>query len=143
MQRPRRRGSMSGMDRCAAALVLALAAPGCNSSITSSNNGSPADGFAPALDPNPVVRVAAAGVSPSVTHLATGTQVVFTNEGTREVRIVSAPDLLYGACPEADAVGTLAPGQSKAIVLSRAVMCAFRDDGRKGDHAFEGLLYSH
>jgi hypothetical protein len=125
-------------------VVLGTLLGACSSSsITSSDNGSPEDGFAEILDPNPVVRLTAAGIRPQVTHLGASTRVVFVNEDHVDHVIVSAPDLQYGACPEVDVIGRLAPGGSREMVLGRALLCAYRSEGHRGERAFEGLLFTH
>ena len=107
------------------------------------HTGSPSDGFEPAIDPNPVVRLTASGISPQVTHVLSQTQIVFVNQDSVEQRIVAAPDLQYGECPEVDTVGVIRPGETRTLVLGRYVLCAFRDANRPGQRAFEGLLFVH
>ena len=125
------------------ALLGALLAA-CGSSTTSSSaGGSPTEGFEPPPDPSPVVRMRSSGVTPQVTHVESGVQIAFVNEDGAEHHIVSAPDLGYGACPEVDEIGLLAPGATRHTTLRREVYCAFRSQSRPADRAFQGLLVVH
>jgi hypothetical protein len=121
------------------ATLLGALLTGCGSTTTSPG-GSPAEGFEPPPDPNPVVRMRSSGLTPQVTHVESGVPIAFVNEDGVEHRIVSAPDLGYGECPEADEIGLLPPGETRHTTLRREVYCAFRSQSRPTDPAFQGLL---
>jgi hypothetical protein len=79
-----------------------------------------------------------------VLHLDAPVTVTFTNQDSVEHRMEQAPELAYGDCPEMDKVGTLKPGRTGSVTVTRtAVICAYHDADRPTDMAFKGILVVH
>jgi hypothetical protein len=118
-----------------------LFAGGCTkSSITSS--GSLYD-FDERTDPVPVVTISSTGFRPQVSHVDRSVVIRLVNADTVPHRLISAPELGYGECPEMATVSTLAPGESGSIVVNRNGLCPYRDEDRPNNTAFQGMLVIH
>ncbi len=133
------------VPRLGLALSLLLLA-GCGSStITSSSSSSNSllDPFQ-VRDPAPVVNVTTSGVTPQVSHLDRGVPVRIVNQDTVAHRLVAAPELAYGPCPEVEQLASLAPGESLTVTIARnGTICAYKDEARGSAFAFQGLLVVH
>jgi hypothetical protein len=96
------------------------------------------------LDPAPLVTITASGVSPRVSHASVGVVMRFVNDDRVAHRLVAAPDLGYGDCPEMAALGTLVAGGSGELSLARPQsICAFHDAAGPTNRDFQGLLVLH
>lgn len=129
--------------RAGALLGLAGLVVSCGSSFTESG---PKDLLDPSQtrDPAPVLTIAASGVTPPISHVSPGVPVRFVNNDSVAHRLVSAPELGYGDCPEMATLGVLAAGQSGTVTLTRAlVICGFHDEAGPTNRAFQGLLVAH
>ena len=114
---------------------------GCTkSSITSS--GSLYD-FDERTDPVPVVTISSTGFRPQVSHVDRAVVIRLVNADTASHRLISAPELGYGECPEMATVSALAPGESGSVVVNRNGLCPFRDEDRPNNTAFQGMLVVH
>ena len=127
--------------------VLLLLAGGCgHSTITSSSSattGSLIDSVEP-RDPAPVVTITAAGFVPQISHLDHGVTVRFVNQDVVSHRLLGAPELAYGICPEMEQLASLRPGESGTVTVARnGVICAYKDETLGGARAFQGLLVVH
>jgi hypothetical protein len=81
----------------------------------------------PPVDP-PIIRLAATGAEPKQLIVATGERVTFVNNDAQPHDIQGGPDPANPDCREIDAVGFLAPGQSKqTLPLPVARTCDFHD----------------
>ena len=130
--------------RARRAALLGLLLAGCGSSTITSDADLGLLDPSVARDPDPVVTIAAAGVRPQVTHLSPGVPVRFVNQDAAAHRLVAAPELGYGDCPEIAALGALGPGQSSTVTLARApAICGFKDEAGPANRAFQGLLVAH
>jgi plastocyanin len=74
------------------------------------------------------LTITAAGISPKSVTLSVGQAVTIVNNDTRSHEIASDPHPQHGSCPSIEAVGTLAPGQSRAThAFGNAGTCGFHD----------------
>lgn len=138
-----RRGSASRSSvALATGAALVLLATAC-SSVTLS----PVE--LPLLDPSqprdaPTVTVSSAGVTPQVLHVNAPVTVSFRNSDGAAHRFEPAPELGYGDCSELGQLGTLAPGQSGTLVITRTgLICGYHDAAGPANQAFQGLIVLH
>jgi hypothetical protein len=124
-----------------AAVLAGLVAASCSRSITSSYS---------LLDPewprtaNPTMRISTAGVNPDQLHLDAPVTVTITNDDGAAHRLDPAPELGYGNCSEMEQLGTLQPGQSgKVTITRRELICAFHDSAAPSNHSFQGFIVVH
>jgi hypothetical protein len=88
--------------------------------------------------------ISAAGVSPDILHLDAPVTVTITNNDGAAHRLEPAPELGYGDCPEVNELGTLQPGQSGKVTITRAlVICVFHDSAAPANQAFQGFIVVH
>ena len=79
------------------------------------------------VDP-PVIRLSPSGADPRRLIVAVGDRVTFINNDTHPHDIAGGPDPATPDCREIDAVGFLAPGQSRQTApLPVARECDFHD----------------
>lgn len=121
------------------ALLLGVAA--CTRSSIEST-GSLLD-FDEKTDPVPVVTISSSGFQPRVSHVDRSVVVKLVNADSVSHRLIAAPELGYGDCPEMAKVSTLAPGESGTIVVERNGLCAYRDESQGASQAFQGILVVH
>ena len=132
------RGLLWSLASALAGLTLLITA--CGKSVTSVDPFR----FDQPLDPAPVVRITAAGVTPQVSHLARAVVVRFVNEDSVAHRLAAAPELGYGVCPEMETLGVLRPGASGVVTVDRpAAYCAFHEQGNPASFPFQGILVVH
>lgn len=125
------------------AAVLAVGGTaGCGSSIVSPPKS--------LLDPDqvrdtvPAVSITPQGVSPQTLHLDAPVTVTFTNDDRVAHRLLPAPEVGFGDCPEMLQLGTLEPAQKGTVVLKTGgLICAYHDSAGPTDVAFKGLLVIH
>jgi len=130
--------------RARPAAVLGLVLAGCGSSTITDSSSPDLLDPSQARDPDPVVTITAAGVRPQVTHLSPEVPVRFANQDAAAHRLVAAPELGYGDCPELAALGPLASGESGTVTIARTqAICAFKDEAGPANRAFQGLLVAH
>jgi hypothetical protein len=81
----------------------------------------------PPADP-PIIRISPAGTEPRQLIVAVGERVTFINNDTQPHDIAGGPDPATPDCREIDAVGFLAPGQSRqTAALPVARTCDYHD----------------
>jgi plastocyanin len=129
------------------AAIAAVCAAACGSSFTSSDNAAPAPSYLDSSQPRaavPAVSITAAGFNPQVLHVDYPVTVTFTNADTVAHTLESAPELNWDNCPEMNTVGTLTPGQSKAVPFSeKDAVCAYHDAAQASRTAFQGYIAIH
>ncbi|HET7292708.1 MAG TPA: hypothetical protein VFM88_09795 [Vicinamibacteria bacterium] len=119
---------------------LALLLASCSKSVTSVDPVR----LDETLDPAPLVRITALGVTPKVSHLARAVPVRFVNEDAVARRLSAAPELGYGDCAEMAGLGLLQPGASGTVTVDRpASYCAFHDQADPTSYPFQGILVVH
>ena len=92
----------------------------------------------------PAVSITAGGFVPQVLHVDYPVTVTFTNADSAPHTLESAPELNWDNCPEMNTVGTLQPGQSKAVPFSeKDAVCAFHDAALRANTAFQGYIAIH
>jgi hypothetical protein len=134
--------SLSSLLRASSLLGLASLLSACGSTFTEGSK----DLLDPSQprDPAPVVTIAASGVTPTISHVSPGVPIKFVNGDRVAHKLVAAPELGYGDCPEMAALGVLAAGQAGSVTLIRdQVICGFHDDAGPTSKAFQGLLVAH
>lgn len=100
----------------AAAAAIAYACGSSNSAPT------------PSSATGAVITITARGASPQIITVKVGSQVTFANDDTIDHQMYSDPHPEHTDCPELDAVGYLAPGQSRQTAnLNTARTCGFHD----------------
>ena len=88
--------------------------------------------------------ISAAGVNPNALHLNAPVTVTLTNNDAAAHRLEPAPELGFGDCPEVNQLGTLQPGQSGTITITRTqVICGFHDSAAPANLAFQGFIVAH
>ncbi len=88
-----------------------------------------------------VVTVSASGLSPQEIRVPVGARVTFTNTDTRAHDFSGGPDPSRPECPEVDAAGFVAPGQSRqTAVFATARTCVYHDHTYLGVAAFIGRI---
>jgi plastocyanin len=128
----------------AGALAAALAA-GCSSGLGDDlgtpTTPTPPPTAGPPADPATVITVSAAGVSPSEIAIPIGSRVTFSNVDSRPHDFAGGPDPSRPECPEIDAAGFVAAGQSRqSNVFTTAKTCRYHDHAYIGVPAFEGRI---
>lgn len=109
--------------------VLAAAASTCGGGSSGSPPAGPTSPTTPLppADP-PVIRITPAGTEPRQLVVATGERVTFINNDVQPHDIAGGPDPATPDCREIDAVGFLAPGQSRQTApLPVARSCDYHD----------------
>jgi hypothetical protein len=135
--------SLSSVLRAAGLLCLASLLASCGSTFTESGPNGLLDPKQP-RDAAPVVAIAASGVTPVISHISPGVPIQFVNGDRVGHKLVAAPELGYGDCPEMATLGVLAAGQTGTVTINRAlVICGFHDDADPANRAFQGLLVAH
>jgi plastocyanin len=123
----------------AAWLITAVA---CGSSSgkspTSPQAGSPAPSGA-------TITISNTGaVSPTSVDIAAGQSVTFINQDSRNHEMASDPHPAHSDCPQINAVGVLAPGQTRLTNgLTTARTCGFHDHGDPDNTKLHGSIVIH
>lgn len=116
------------MLSCLVTCALAAIAAACGGS---SSGPSPGPSTTPPLPPPsdpPVIRLSATGAEPRQLVVAVGERVTFINDDVQPHDIAGGPDPATPDCREIDAVGFLAPGQSRQTApLPVARSCDYHD----------------
>jgi plastocyanin len=134
---------LSSVLRAGRLLSFACLLAGCGSSFTESGPSDLLDPKQP-RDAAPVLTIAASGVTPTISHVSPGVPVRFVNNDSVAHKLVAAPELGYGDCPEMATLGVLAAGQTGSVTINRAlVICGFHDEAGPTNRAFQGLLVAH
>ena len=134
--------SLSSVLRASSLLSLASLLASCGSTFTEGSK----DLLDPSQprDPAPVVTIAASGVTPTISHVSPRVPIKFVNGDSVAHKLVAAPELGYGDCPEMATLGVLAAGQTGSVILNRdQAICGFHDDAGPTNRAFQGLLVVH
>lgn len=101
------------------------------------------------LDPSqprtdPVVTITSRGVEPVASHLDHPVTVRFVNRDAVAHRLEAAPEVGNGDCPEMAGVGTIPPGETGTVTLTKsAYICSYRDGLQPANLAFKGILVVH
>jgi hypothetical protein len=107
----------------------------------SGGSGSTDPPSGPPPPPNTTITVSATGVSPQVLTVSVGTRVTFTNSDVRPHDFSGGPDPAQPECPEIDAAGFVAPGQSRQTgTFTAARTCRYHDHAYLGVPAFTGQI---
>jgi hypothetical protein len=141
-----RRGILFRQHRCLAPgawLILWIwATAGCGSTYFGSPTRDLLDPSQP-RDPDPVIIVSATGLNPRSLHVNAAAPTRIVNQDAVGHAFAAAPDQGYGDCPEMQAAGTVAPGETLTVSIRRYGVCAFRDVAHPTDTAFLCLLVVH
>jgi len=125
----------------AACAVAALAA-GCGGS--SSSPSSPSTTPPPSSGPpttTATITITASGVSPQNISVTAGSRVTFVNNDSRTHEMNSDPHPVHTDCPEINAVGFLAAGQSKQTdPLNTRRTCGFHDHNQPSVTNLQGSI---
>ena len=119
-------------------IALAIVMSSCGGE--SSAPASPTSPTLPAPVDPPIVTIAATGVNPLQLIVAVGDRVTFINNDSQPHEIAGGPDPATPDCREIDAVGFLAPGQSRQTApLPVARTCDYHDHNNHS-RVFTGRL---
>ena len=129
----------------ACTLAVGAGVAGCSSGVDVGPSDpppatAPSPPTAPA-PPNTTITVTSSGVSPQELTVAVGSRVTFTNADSRPHDFSGGPDPSRPECPEIDAAGFIAAGQSRDTgVFTVARTCQFHDHTFIGVPAFQGRI---
>jgi hypothetical protein len=132
----------SGAPARCLAIAMALALAACGSTYFTSPTKDLLDPSQP-REPDPVVTVTAAGLSPQTLHVSPAVPTRIVNQDTVDHAFTAALDQGYGDCPEMKGLGRIAAGQTVAVSIQRYGVCAFRDASQPTNPAFLGLIVVH
>jgi plastocyanin len=129
-------GSVSSEVKAIVLIVVATAL------LTSACGGSDSGGSMPTTPPGALTfTISSAGVSPKTLTVAVGSQVTFVNNDVIPHQMYSDPHPEHSDCRELDAVGFLAPGQSKqSDNLNIIRTCGFHDHGQPLNTFLQGSI---
>lgn len=121
----------------AAALGAALACGGgSNNSPMTPSPGGGAPGPSGAT-----ITIGASGVNSAEVTIAVGQSVTFVNNDSRRHDMSSDPHPTHTDCPQINAVGALAPGQSRLThAFPAARTCGFHDHDDPENPGFRGRI---
>jgi len=101
--------------------LMACGGKGSTSPSTGGSSGSPGPSGA-------TITITSAGVSPKNVTVSVGQSVTFINNDNTPHEIASNPHPAHTDCPPINALGTIAPGQTKLTnALTTARACGFHD----------------
>ena len=113
------------------AFSLAALLAGCGGSSTSPSGGVTVivkDGGANGTSAATLTISSAGVISPKSVTVAVGQTVTVVNNDTRSHEIASDPHPQHGSCPSIEALGTLAPSQTRVThAFGNAGTCGFHD----------------
>ena len=116
-------------------VVMALAASACGTA-TPTSPGSSGSGTAAAT-----VTITAAGAAPKQVTVKQGSRVLFINNDSVTHEMFSDPHPEHDACPEINAVGSLAPNEQRETEnLNTVRTCGFHDHLRFQDSRLNGQI---
>jgi plastocyanin len=119
------------------AAVLALAFAACGGGGSSPTSPSGNDGPIAAT----IVIDATGNVTPKDVTVAAGSRVTFTNNHNTTHEMASDPHPTHTLCPPLNAVGSLAPGQSRTSNnLNTAMVCTYHDHLQDTNAALRGTI---
>lgn len=144
----RRRLPVPPSARAVLVTLSLLAAGACGGGSTtapsdSSSGGSPPAGGGGGGTPAPTttITVTSSGVSPQLLTVPVGSRVTFVNRDNRPHDFSGGPDPSQPECPEVDAAGFVAAGQSRQTgVFTTARTCRYHDHAYLGVPAFTGRI---
>lgn len=103
--------------------------------------GTPPGGGGGTPPPSTTITVSSTGVSPQVLTVPVGSRVTFRNNDNRPHDFSGGPDPSQPECPEIDAAGFVAAGQSRQTgVFTTARTCRYHDHAYLGVAAFTGRI---
>ncbi len=124
--------------RGAAALTLLALCAGCS---TGPSAVRPSPEPTPLVEP--VVTIAAGGVTPQVLHIAADTGITFVNRDTRAHEIRSDPHPAHTECALMN-LGAVEGGQSRETArIVSGQGCGYHAEGDPASHAFQGFVLAH
>jgi plastocyanin len=96
---------------------------------------------APPAPAGTTVAITAAGLSPQSITIAVGSRVTFMNQDSRPHDVAGGPDPSRPDCPEVDAAGFIAPGQSRqTAAFTTPRTCEYHNHAYLGVAAFQGRI---
>src|SRR5438093_11058133 len=119
--------------------ALAVAIAGCGGSSTSpSGSGGGSGGGTTGTT---TITISNNTVSPKSINVTQGTQVTFVNNDSVNHEMDSNPHPEHTDCPEINAVGFIAPGQSKQTAnLNTVKTCGYHDHERDQVTSLQGTI---
>ena len=98
-------------------------------------------GDATAPSPESTITITSSGASPRAIAISPGTQVTFVNSDGSVHEMFSDPHPEHTDCPEFDAVGRLAPGQTRQTTnLVTVRVCGFHDHLNPFNNSLKGSV---
>ncbi len=129
----------SGQIAAAAALALVLGCGGSSPTSPSGSGGGASGGPGPSGATITIVN--GGSLSPNTVTIGVGQSVTFVNNDTQPHQIASNPHPTHTDCPAINALGSIAPGQTKLTdAFSTARSCGFHDHNDPGNAALQGTI---
>jgi hypothetical protein len=126
------------VKRAAAALAAASLGAGCS---TGPSAVRPSPEPTPLVEP--VVTIAASGVTPQVLHIAAESGITFVNRDTRAHEIRSDPHPAHTECALMN-LGPVEGGQSRETAkIVSGQGCGYHAEGDPASRAFQGFVLAH
>jgi hypothetical protein len=136
---------MIGAARLAPLLapVLALAALACGSASSTMGSSLPSPPAGSVPSPPYYVTVTATGVTPQVTHVWQGREVIFRNEDSRAHSFFDDQHPAHLECSGRLNLGALRPGEIREVGNLPINACFFHSDDDPANRAFWGVVVGH
>lgn len=124
------------------AVAAVMMIGGCGgSSPTGPSGGSSGPGGTPGPSGATITIGANGAVSPAQVTIAVGQSVTFVNNNSRGHDMSSDPHPSHTDCPQVNAVGTLATGQTKLTnAFTTARTCGFHDHNQPENSSLQGRI---
>lgn len=118
-----------------------IGGPSPTDSSSGGNSGGPPPSGGGTPPPTTTITVSSIGVSPQLLTVTVGTRVTFTNADSRPHDFSGGPDPSQPECPEIDAAGFVAAGQSRQTnAFTTPRTCRYHDHAYLGVPAFTGQI---
>ena len=133
-------GKASGQVAAAAALAVLMLGCGSSSPTSPSGNGG-GSSSGPGASGATITISAGGTASPNTVTIAVGQSVTFVNNDSRAHQIASNPHPSHTDCPNINALGSIAVGQTKLTdAFTSARACGFHDHNEPTNAALQGTI---
>ncbi len=130
---------LTSLTKCSLAAALFVSLASCGGK--SATGPSAIDTGAPGPSGATITILATGALSPKTVQISVGQSVTFVNNDSRTHDMTSDPHPTHTQCPAINAVGLMAPGQTKLTnALSTATNCGFHDHGDPDNTNLQGTI---